>query len=98
MSARLTPIADVVPGVLDRMTGRAELPDRHVEFLRRHARIATNNRARSIGAEMEAIAERLDGAIRAGQLVRIDPVSDATPPENRGGSHEKDPVFRERGA
>jgi hypothetical protein len=45
--------------------------DTHVRFLRRHARVARQQSAFQVAATMDAIAERLERAIRTGQVIPI---------------------------
>jgi hypothetical protein len=73
VSTRLTRLADIVPAVTAELEGNPLAPvnDRHVTFLRRNADVARRQHARSIAAEMEAIATRLECAIRAGQLIAV---------------------------
>lgn len=74
MSAeRMTAVADVIPGVVSKITGEPmpHINDRHVRFLRRHARVARQQSAFQVAAEMDAIAERLERAITTGQLIAI---------------------------
>jgi hypothetical protein len=75
MSAeRMASIADVVPGVVSTITGEAmpeTVNDTHVRFLRRHARVARQQSAFQVAATMDAIAERLERAIRTGQVIPI---------------------------
>jgi hypothetical protein len=66
----LTRLGDVVAAVSGDLSGvpidAAE--DRHVAFLRRHATVARDQHARSIAVEMDAIADRLELAVRARRI------------------------------
>lgn len=74
MSAkRMTAIADVMPTAMARITGEP-MPepsnDRDVQFLRACAAQVRTQDIR-VSLRLDAIAERLDRAIRSGQLIPV---------------------------
>jgi len=72
MTAHLTPIGAVVANVTADLEGRVTpVCDRHVDFLRRNARVARMQHAASIATELEAIAARIESAVAAGHLTAV---------------------------
>lgn len=69
----MKPMGDVVPSVVSQLTGEpmpGEMRDRDVAFLRTCAGQVRRQDVR-VALQLERVAERLERAIRAGQLIPV---------------------------
>lgn len=66
-------VSAIIPGVVAAVTGEAatNATDAHAAFLRRCARTARTENARDITRRLETIADRIECAVAAGQLLAV---------------------------